>query len=261
MLVRNDLTIDFTWGAGSPDGRVPTDNFSARWTGTPKLTPGFYRINVNVDDGVRVYVNNQIVIDGWVDGGLRGYGANITVGNTYPDMRVEYYDRSGHAQIQVSFTPISDPNQPISFPDWKGEYFNNPTLDGNPVFLRNDGSINFDWTNTSPDPRIPTTNFSVRWSRRRSFTGGLYRFDMTVDDGMRVWIDGNLVFDEWFDGSSRDRSVQVNVASGDHDLRVDYYQRGGGSVARFKITKIDPTATVVPTLTPLPVVGPATPIP
>ena len=80
-----------------------------------------------------------------------------------------------HAQIQVSFTPIGDPNQPVSFPDWKGEYFNNVSLDGTPALLRNDGSINFDWTNTSPDPRIQTTNFSVRWSRRRNFTGGLYR--------------------------------------------------------------------------------------
>jgi len=262
VLVRNDLTINFTWGAGSPDGRVPSDNFSVRWTGVPKLNPGFYRINLNVDDGARVFVNNQIVIDGWVEGALRGYGANITVGNSFPEVRVEYFDRGGHAQIQVSFTPISDPNQqPTSFPDWKGEYFNNISLDGNPTLLRNDGSINFDWTNTSPDPRIRTTDFSVRWSRQRNFTGGLYRFDMSVDDGMRVWIDGRLVFDEWFDASRRDRSVQVDVTSGDHDLRVDYYQRGGGAIARFNIVKLDPTATVVPTLTPLPIVPTATPIP
>ena len=85
---------------------------------------------------------------------------------------------------------------------------------------------------------------------------------------MRVWIDGNLVFDEWFDGSTRDRSVQLQVNGGDHDLRVDYYQRTGGAVARFNIVKIDPTptptvpaiATAVPgTLTPLP--PPPTPIP
>ena len=266
VLVRNDALIDFNWGNGSPDSRVPADNFSVRWTGVPKLYPGFYRVSVNVDDGVRVYLNNQVIIDGWVQGNVRGYSANITVGSTFPEMRVEYFDATGNAQIQVTFTPIADPNQPTatpsnptSFPDWKGEYFNNPNLSGDPVFLRNDQSIQFDWGSGPPDARLPANNFSVRWSRKQGFSGGVYRIDIVVDDGMRVYIDGRVVFDEWIDQGSRNRTVEVTLSPGDHDLRVDYYQRGGGAVARFSINKINNLPT--PTLTPLPIVATATAIP
>jgi len=48
---------------------------------------------------------------------------------------------------------------------WTGLYFNNPNLSGSPALVRQDSEINFDWGTGSPDPSIPTDNFSVRWSR------------------------------------------------------------------------------------------------
>jgi single-stranded DNA-binding protein len=268
VLVRNDTDINFDWGTGSPDGRVQADNFSARWTGRPQLGAGNYRITVRVDDGARVYINGQVVINAWFDGPPRDISADFSVGSTPPEVRVEYYDRGGGAQVRVTFTNAF----PTSFADWKAEYFNNTDLAGSPAVVRNDTSVNFDWGTGSPDSRITLDNFSARWTRRQNFGGGVYRIEATMDDGMRVFVDGNLVLNEWRDASARTRTVDVTIGAGDHDLKVEYYDRGFSAVAKFSINRapvtVTPTAapiqTPVPTLTPLqvPTASPTlTPIP
>ena len=251
ILVRNDTAINFDWGNGAPDGRVQADNFSVRWTGTPQLASGNYRVIVRVDDGARVYVNGQIVIAAWVDGPARDLSADFSVGATPPEVRVEYYDRTGGAQIQVSFINAF----PTSFPDWKAEYFNNTDLSGSPVVVRNDTGINFDWGTGSPDSRVTADNFSARWTRRQNFGGGTYRIEATMDDGMRVFVDGSQVLNEWRDASARARTTDIFIGAGDHDLRVEFYEHGNSAVAKFSINRLAalPTPTPVPTVTPLPI--------
>jgi hypothetical protein len=60
--------VDFNWGTGSPDPSIAADNFSARWTGQvqPVSTQAYTFYTVS-DDGVRLWVNNQLVIDNWTD--------------------------------------------------------------------------------------------------------------------------------------------------------------------------------------------------
>ena len=83
-------------------------------------------------------------------------------------------------------TQTPDPNM------WRGEYFNNPNLQGAPVLVRNDPSINFNWGAGSPAPNIPVDYFSARWTRSLMFDGGMYRFSAQADDGVRVWLDSQL---------------------------------------------------------------------
>ena len=70
ILVRNESNIDHDWGRGSPGG-IPSDNFSARWTRQLEFESGVYRFQARVDDGVRVWVGDTLVIDAWRDGGSR----------------------------------------------------------------------------------------------------------------------------------------------------------------------------------------------
>jgi single-stranded DNA-binding protein len=246
VLVRNDTNIYFNFGNGSPDPRVAADNFSARWTGRPQLSQGRYRINVRVDDGVRVYVNGSVVIDSWIDGPPREYNAEIDVGPTPPEVRVEYFERSLGSIIQVQFIPTSN------YPDWKAEYFSGTSVDVAPAFIRNDTAINFDWGNGTPDSRIGIDNFAVRWSRRMNLGGGNYRVEATMDDGMRVWVDGRLLVDEWRDLPVRTRTVDIFLNGGDHDFRVDYYEHGDKAVAKFNIFRINPTPNPLPSPTAIP---------
>lgn len=58
--------INFNWGTGSPNPLVPIDNFSARYTSVQTLVAGTYEFVVASDDGVRVYIDNVLVLDRFV---------------------------------------------------------------------------------------------------------------------------------------------------------------------------------------------------
>ncbi|MDH4135837.1 MAG: PA14 domain-containing protein, partial [Anaerolineae bacterium] len=119
-------------------------------------------------------------------------------------------------------TPTPTPTStPVVISDWRGEYYNNSNLSGAPVLVRNDVSVNFDWGAGSPGLGVPADNFSARWSRGLHFPAGNYRFHVRVDDGVRLWIDGNLVIDQWHD-SSTTYTADVNLTDGLHHLKMEY---------------------------------------
>ena len=106
-----------------------------------------------------------------------------------------------------------------------GQYYANRNLEGEPIY-RVDEKIDFDWENNSPMDNIPTDSFSVRWSGYiRVPETGRYTFYVKSDDGARVWIDGELVFDYWFAQSATERSFEINMDVGKrYAIRVEYYE-------------------------------------
>ena len=91
------------------------------------------------------------------------------------------------------------PQPQTSDPFWIGQYWNNMTLANNPVLQRNDTTINFDWGLGSPDPAVNPDQFSARWQRYIETGAGAFKFTATSDDGIRVWVDGDLIIDQWTD--------------------------------------------------------------
>ena len=106
-------------------------------------------------------------------------------------IEVEYFDNREGAQIRVYWEKQG------SFANWKGEYFANPRLEGEPALVRNDEDINFNWGTGAPSPQIPADNFTVRWTQSITFSEGAYRFKARADDGVRVWVDDRLIIDAW----------------------------------------------------------------
>lgn len=117
--------------------------------------------------------------------------------------------------------------------NWQANYWNNRDLQGNPTVMRCDEGINFDWHGLSPDPSINTDNFSARWIRTYQFAAGTYRFKATMDDGMRVYLDGKAIIDDWQEGNLRTNEVDINLAAGPHKMVVEYFEKGGNAVAGF----------------------------
>lgn len=158
---------------------------------------------------------------------------------------------------------LPTPTPDIVISDWLGEYFANVTLAGDPVYIRNDVTLDFNWGANSPASEIPDDQFSARWSRQQFFQDGFYRFTVLSDDGVRFWIDGQLVVDEWHDGTKGPLTFELHLARGEHPLRLEYYENLGGAMVRLAWVQIEaPTATpsFTPTPTPTPT-GTASPTP
>jgi len=66
-LTRTDSVVDFTLNGSSPGGSVPSDNWSARWTGQVKAQYSEqYTLCTSTDDGARLWVNGILIVDHWV---------------------------------------------------------------------------------------------------------------------------------------------------------------------------------------------------
>jgi hypothetical protein len=114
---------------------------------------------------------------------------------------------------------------------WRGEYFDNETLTGPPIVVRDDPAVWFAWDQTAPHPLLAADHFSVRWTRRLPLTDGPYTFTLLHDDGARLFLDDQPLINQWSRGG-RD-SVTVAVPPGQHALRVEYRDSEGVADARF----------------------------
>lgn len=257
VLTRDETTLDYNWGLGSPDPAVDTSNFSARWTRRVELPAGRYRFSVTGDDGVRVYVNDELFVNGWWDHGVRTFTTDRDMPAGHHTVRVEFYERYGAAVVKFSLetlstvappgataTPTPTPappsgKPPIAAPEdgsWKGEYYTNETLSGSPAAVRADAAIDFDWGHGSPIAgALNENNFSVRWTRNLHFAAGLWRFKTTTDDGVRLWVDGELVIDQWRLMRGENHEAKVQLQEGVHSVRMEYFERDGGAMAMLAI--------------------------
>jgi hypothetical protein len=81
-------------------------------------------------------------------------------------------------------------------------------------------------------------NFSARWTRTVNLAAGVYRFTVTGDDGVRLYVDGQLKIDRWTEQPPTTYTVDVLLFGGNHELRLEYFELGGGAVARVSWQKI-----------------------
>lgn len=224
-FIREDTTIDFAWSKGGPAPNFPTDNFSVRWTRWLYFdTPGVWTLIVIADDGARLFVDDQLALDAWHDQTTTTRAVRLNLTAAFHRVRLEYYERTGNAQVHLYILSAR-------FPDWRGEYFDNPNLSGAPVFTRNDSTINFNFGTTGPGGGIAADKFSARWTRSQYFRAGRYRFTTRTRDGVRLWVDSQLVIDRWRDQRATTWTADVTLTEGEHLIRMEYYNATGAGVA------------------------------
>jgi hypothetical protein len=147
---RTDAAVNFNWGTAAPDASMASDTFAVRWTGKVKpLYSQTYTFYTNSDDGVRVWVNNQLVIDRWFNqGGTTEYSGSIALsaGQQY-DIRVDYYDDTGGASAALRWSSASQAKQIIPqsqlYPAAPNVIFNECRFHFGAIdsFARNDASL------------------------------------------------------------------------------------------------------------------------
>jgi len=197
--------VNFHWEDSVPDVRLPSDHFSAHWTREYAFKGGLYRFRVTADDGVRVWVDEQLVLDAWTIQPETEYSVDIEISPGNHVIAIDYFEETGWATIQFSFSrlgaapahSLTPAMTPSVFEGWYGEYFANATLAGDPAVTRNDGHIGFEWGTDAPVSGLPVDHFSVRWTTQASFYDDNYAFCAMSDDGIRLYVDDVLVLDEW----------------------------------------------------------------
>ena len=117
---------------------------------------------------------------------------------------------------------------------FQAEYFDNANLEGTPKLVRVDNEINI-LKASSPAPGISGGKYSVRWSGKLvAPTTGSYTFAFRGDDGFRIFVDGKSVINAWARGGARTFHGQASLEAGkSYDLRVEFFQDGGGCVAQL----------------------------
>ena len=113
------------------------------------------------------------------------------------------------------------------------EYFDGRNFD-HLVKLRTDPKIDFDW-NAAPMADLKSTNFSVKWSGYiTADIAGTYTLSTTSDDGVRLYVDDRLLIDDWSEHPAHIDSASIDFQAGTrHRIRYEYFQAGGGAVARL----------------------------
>jgi len=161
--------------------------------------------------------------------GFGNYTATLTV--TDPEDLSDAFSRS----IQV-----------LS-PGLLATYFDDIDLN-TPVLTRFDPVIDFDWGNGSPSPAIGANTFSIRWEGYLvpRFTE-LYTLYAVTSDGVRLWIDNQLVLDHWSDQATTERSGAASLTAGHrHAIRMEYYEQRAQALARFLWSSASQAKEVVP---------------
>lgn len=103
IITRIDKSIDFNWTLFSPDPKINLDFYSVKWTGFLKAPQsGKFKIGLDGNDGFRLYLNDQLIIDNWKK---QTYSTKLVQYYFEKDkkykLRVEFFEPNGNAHIRL----------------------------------------------------------------------------------------------------------------------------------------------------------------
>ena len=121
-----------------------------------------------------------------------------------------------------------EPIPAVAFTGLRAEYFNNRELKGEPVLVRSDSQVNFDWGAMSPGQGVVEDNFSVRWTGKlQAPETGNYTIGIAGNGGMRLVIDGQTVIEELTNRRTRSVNKEISLEAGrSYDIRLEYFENG-----------------------------------
>jgi len=164
----------------------------------------------------------------WSDGGARAHNISTPAANT--TYTATYRVATGGTGTGLSAT-----------------YFNNVDFTGTTV-TRTDPTVNFAWGTGSPSSSIGADTFSARWTGQveAQFTG-TYTFYTQSDDGVRLWVNGQQLVNNWTAHPTTENSGAIALTAGQrYDIRLEFFENRGGATARLLWSSASVPKAVIP---------------
>ncbi|MEX0621393.1 MAG: PA14 domain-containing protein [Candidatus Woykebacteria bacterium] len=198
ITVQSGSDVTLSWISTDATSCTAADD----WSGS-KATSGSQTIS-------NVTSNKKFTLSCTGSGGSASDNVVVNVSEPTPDGSFlgEYWDNFGSGSTSTSCCSS------LQFPT------------SSPTFTRSDANVNFDWGLGSPTGSIGADTFMARWTKTEDISqAGNYTFTLRSDDGSRLYIDGNLLIDAWYNQSgATTHTATVFLSSGDHDIKIEYYE-------------------------------------
>jgi GH43 family beta-xylosidase len=228
--------VNFDWGDTSPAPGVNSNTFSVRWTGQVEAQHSEqYTFYTTSNQGVRLWVDGKLLIDNWEPHNTEVDSATIslTAGQRY-DIRLDYYEQYGAAEIQLEWSSATQLREIVptahlyaSPQGLFGQYAD--TFGGSAS--RVDPTLDFNWGTGRPHPSVAVDQFNVKWTGQiRPDHSEEYTFSILSDEGVRLWIGGELVIDDWDAHTAQTATGTKMLEAGKwYDIRIEYFDRTGAA--------------------------------
>lgn len=226
LLVRDEAAIAHEWGFSAPDPSLPINGFSARYRGVFFFSTATWQFETRADDGLRLWVDGRLVLDAWQ--GSTGATQRVLVALAEGMHRVElaYHEDSGAAQLALNWSIYQ--GLPACTPPtqaWCAEYFEDRAFGGE-ISPANHALGTVQLVSEAPGD-FGNDGFSVRIHGRFQFAEGFTRFRLQARDGVRLWLDGRLLYQDWRTQAKAEHLVTTYVPAGEHLVRVEGFRTWG----------------------------------
>lgn len=212
-------------------------------------TAGTYDFTVGADDGVRLYIDDRLVIDEWQEQSYTTFTIPVYLTAGYHKLKIEYYENTGDNRLSFNVSTSSCNQAPVTETYgtnnvWRAYYY----VGKNFITYRRNGTagtttsplINTDFggddvSMTGNGCAVRTENFSVRYKLTKNFPAGRYLFTAGGDDGYRLSIDGGATWliNNWTDHGFMTSAAAATLPAGNVNMILEYYENSGGNRVFF----------------------------
>jgi len=194
--------------------------------------------------GYKIYRNGYQVSN--VISGTSYRDTGLTSGTVYV-YSVVAYDAAGNCSNYSSNYIVTTPASNANGNGLMGEYYDNIDFT-NLKTVRVDENINFNWGKETPVSTIGADDFSIRWTGQiQPLYSETYTFYTISDDGVRLWINGTKVIDNWTEHSATENSGTISLAAGQkYDIKYEYCDKTTDSIAKLYWSSISQSKQIIP---------------
>ena len=255
VIVRLDQSVNFDWGEGEPVAGIEKDYFGVIWMAEVEApSSGEFTFSISTDDGGRLFVSDKLLAESLQRADTPEVSGKISLeaGKRYP-LKLMYFDLIGNARARLYWSGPGTPKSIIPKERlFAKSFLEEHTADIRPgngllttfyknsdftgaTFTRIDTNIDFDWSGAGMPPDGRSTNFSVRWSGQlRADFSETYTFYLISDEGARLWLDNQLLINQWRDGDLSEFKETLALRAGSrYDVRLETRNTAGRASAKL----------------------------